>query len=94
MTNNNNLNINQKEKINIQILNEIKKCEAHYKELEEKETMFNFNKKINNIDNKNITFKKEESIDYLNNINKQIDKIYTNKNLYNEFNIKEVYKYK
>ena len=96
MMNYKNLNINQKEKINLQVLNEIKRCESQYKELKENESRCNYIKtNINNIDNNNITFKREESIDYKSNINKPIDKIYNNKILYNnEFNIEEIYKYK
>ena len=91
MMNNSNLNINQKERINIQILNEIKNCENYIKELKENE-INNYNEKNNiNINNRN----KVESNNLINNTGESIDNIYFKKNIYNsELKIGDIYKYK
>jgi CCR4-NOT transcription complex subunit 7/8 len=94
--NNKNLNINQKEKINIQLLNEIKNCENYVKELEEDKHKMNNLKK----NNKYILYKKNinnnDAINNMNNISETFDKIHLKRFLSNNnFNrIGDVHKYK
>ena len=95
MMTNKNLNINEKEKINIQILNEIKNCENYVKQLKENEMRMNYINKNTNIYN-DIINKNDEYSNYMNEINSNwMDKIYIKKNIYNnEFKSEGMNKYK
>ena len=88
--NNKNLNINQKEKINIQVLNEIKSCELYFKILKGNEYKMNYIQKKNNLNNNNLfSNENKESLNYINYDNTPLmENIYLKKNLFvNEFKI-------
>ncbi len=99
MMNNKNLSINQKEKINIEVLNEIKMCENYVKELKENKLKNNyFKRNNNNINNNNIIFNNNsnniDSKNSMNNISEALDKIYLKKFLSNkEFKMRNINNY-
>ena len=81
---NNNLSINQREKINKEILKEIKNFENYVKDLKESRMRMNYIKKNNNINNNNIIINNNsnniDSINSINEVRSALDKFYLNKN--------------
>ena len=81
---NNNLSINQREKINKEILKEIKNFENYVKDLKDSRMRMNYIKKNNNINNNNIIINNNsnniDSINSINEVRSALDKFYLNKN--------------